>query len=168
MFSMAKPVSVGLFTFSSLKLSQNVQPQFQWTSERMERVTSGPKHKPNRNVYLNLVAHELARGQAGRRGSAQTYQAHESFQLNLIKATKCQPIRSSTCKGHKEPTKHSHNQQLCVVISGFRKEGKDLISSSFTEHVFKTFSICNQFRWRTHTVGVSNTRADTRMLMFLQ
>lgn len=62
--------------FFSPKLSQNLQMQFQWTSERMERTTSGPKHKPNRNVYLNVAAHELAGGQARHRGSAQTYQAH--------------------------------------------------------------------------------------------
>lgn len=42
----------------------------------MERTTSGPKHKPNRNVYLYFAAHELAGGQARRRGSVQTYQAH--------------------------------------------------------------------------------------------
>lgn len=52
------------------------QAQFQNTSERMECSTSGPEHKPNRNVYLNFDVHELAGGQAGHSGSAQTYQAH--------------------------------------------------------------------------------------------
>lgn len=65
-----------LLYFVSLKLSPNLQAQFQNTSERMERSTSGPEHKLNRNVYLNFDVNELAGGQAGHSGSAQTYQAH--------------------------------------------------------------------------------------------